>query len=123
MPYVVTDGFDEFHQPVAVVVVAGDMVTTAEIQPFELAEEGFEFWLNRSPRALQRFEPLFAERVHVQPVYSDQSVFGQLADGCSQARAGRAGIVFGNLAFGMFRIDAQADLHICGLGFGKEAVF
>src|SRR3546814_939864 len=55
-------------QIVDLIIGARDMVAAAEIDPFELVEEGTQHWLHRVPGALERWEILYAQAVHMDAV-------------------------------------------------------
>ena len=103
---------EEFDQLLALVVGAGDVVPSAHVDPFELAEIGLDHVKHRIPGALERFEVLFAEIVEVDAVDSFQILFGQLVEREAEPRSGRGGIVFRHFAGRNLRIDAQAHVEI-----------
>ena len=94
----------------ALIIGAGDVVAAAEIEPFELAEIGRDLGFQAIPCAFERLEILFAQGVEMQAGYAFQMLRVQLADRKTQSRVRRAGVIFGDLALGMFGIDAQADI-------------
>ena len=65
-----THRLDEFDQIVALVIGAGDMVATAEIEPFQLAEIGCNLGLQAFPCAFKRFEVLLAQCMEMQARYA-----------------------------------------------------
>src|SRR3546814_4486545 len=87
------------------------MVAAAEIDPFELVEEGTQHWLHRVPGALERREILFAQAVHMDAVDALHMLGEQLADRKAKAAAWGGGVVFGDLALAVHRIDAQPDVE------------
>ena len=118
---------------IAVIVVAGDVVAAAKIQPFDPVPS---MWLRVLVQPLPMFGP------HGSNPCSQSACAcahhrrlsaccgRQLADTAKPRREqGCAGIVFGDLAFGMFGIEAQADLEhlaVCPRRrdqVGKKAVF
>ena len=101
----------ELHQLVALVVGAGDVVAAAEIEPFELAEEGLEIVEGMVPGALQRREILFAQGVHVEAIDQRDMFFSQLVDGETEPRMRRARVIARHFAFGVERVDSQANVE------------
>src|SRR3546814_20017749 len=88
------------------------MVAAAEIDPFELVEEGTQHWLHRVPGALERREILFAQAVHMDAVDALHMLGEQLADRKAKAAARVGGVVFCDLALALHRIDAQPDVEL-----------
>ncbi len=120
------DRFQEFHQIVALIIGAGNMVATAEIQPRQLREIRLQMRLDRRPGFAQRGEILFAQAVKVDAVHAFQMLGPQLVDRKAQARMRRTGVIPRHFAGGVQRIDAQADIEAvaafaCGGQFIGEA--
>ena len=88
------------------------MVAAAEVEPFELAEIGFEVIERDVPGALERLEILLAQGVHVQAVDQLDMLFGQLVDREAQPRMRRAGVIARHFAFGVERVEPQADIEV-----------
>src|SRR3546814_8672760 len=74
-------------------------------------EEGAQHWVNRVPGALERREVLFAQAVHMDAVDAFHMLGQQLADREAEAAARGGGIIFGDLALAVHRIDAQPDVE------------
>ena len=107
----------EGDKVVDLVVGARHMMAAAEVDPFELAEEGAQHRLDRGPCAGERGEILFAKAVHMDAVDALQMFRKQLGDRKAEAAARRGGIIFGNLAFAVHWVDAEADVE----GFARAA--
>ena len=101
----------EGDQIVGLIVGAGDVVPPAQVQPFDPAQQRRQLRLHRRPDARQRLEILLAQRMDMQTIDADQMVGRQLRHRKAQARTGLGRVVFGDLAFGMFGVQPQADLE------------
>src|SRR3546814_12207539 len=80
---------------VDLIIGARDMVAAAEIDPFELVEEGTQHWLHRVPGALERREILFATAVQMAAADSPPILGEPPADSRAQAATWGGGGVMG----------------------------
>ena len=94
------------------------MMAAAQVDPFQIRQQGRQLRLNGLPDPLQRLEPLFAQGVDVQAVDAVQMLGRQLRHRKAQARTQLAGVVLGDLALRMFRVQSQADVERLALGAG-----
>ena len=93
-----------------IIIRAGDVVTSAEVQPLHAVQIPSEFALERLHSGFQIVRILLAQRVKMQSVQHGQDAFVQLRQRCAQTRAGRTGIInCMSLLCGAFRIDAQTN--------------
>ena len=101
----------EIDQLIALVIGAGDMMPTAEVQPLQARQEPLDPGHERRPGAFERREILLAQRVKVQPRDAFEVRDFQLIDRKAQPRMRRARIVARHFALGVERIDAQTHIE------------
>ena len=106
------DGLKKGDEVVDLVVGAGNMVAAAKIQPFKIGNVGHDARFDRCPGALEREEILFAQIVDVEAIHAFQMLRPQLVDRKAEPTMRLRGVIFGHFAFGMERVQAQADVEV-----------
>lgn len=103
-----TEGLDEVDQSLDVVVVAGDVVSSAHVDPGDLFEKAGETLLNGGDHAFEDIGVLLAEGVEVEALQSSEVFPFEGVGAGSESAPGRAGVVERDLDLGVLGIDAQA---------------
>ena len=107
-------------QPFPVVVVPGNVVAAAQIQPFQAGQIRPELFLKGGQGGFQRVGILLAQGVEMQPVQQGQQLRVKIRQGGAQAAARGAGIIDGvALLGGAFGIHPQP--HLLARRFGHRA--
>ena len=107
--WVAGPGFlDEANEAGDIVVVRGDEVASAHVEPFHLAEVFVEFGKDVFKGTLEGVGSLLAEGVKVETLDSLKVVFIHDASQDAEAGSGSAWVVNFGAGFGVFGIDAQA---------------
>ena len=99
---------DHPHQPLDVVVVTGDMVPAAEVDPLQAGEVVAEALLEGRQGRLQVVAVLLAEGVEVQPLEPLHDLRGEVGRPCAEPGARRAGVIERHRTGGVLRIDPHA---------------
>ena len=98
--------FQEIDQRFAIIIIAGDMMTAAKIDPFQRLEMRCDNRLDLCPGLRQRIKSLFAQIVEVNTGQMLEMLWPQLADREAESAVRLAGIIFCRFAQRNFRIDS-----------------
>ena len=105
---------EDAHEFVAVVVLAGDVVATAEVHPFHLREVLAEVAFECGENAFEGVGILFAKRVEVETVNAVKEFGLEFLFGHAEAGELAAGIVNVGFDCRKFRVHADAGTHAVG---------
>ena len=91
-----------------IVVIRGDEVAAAHIEPFHLFEVFVKLGNDMLKRALKGVRALFAERVEMKPLDALEIIGGEVFGEDAKAGAGSAGVVDFGTGFGVFGVNAKS---------------
>ena len=112
---------EDAHEFVAVVVLAGDVVTAAEVHPLHLREVLAEVLFKCGENAFESVGILFAKRMEVEAVNAVEEFGLEFLFGHAEAGKLAAGVVKVGFDCRKFRVHADAGTHAMGERLVLEA--
>src|SRR5690606_15015679 len=103
---------DTLNQFLPLIILAGNMMTAAKINPFKMRQKLSKLFLNRSQGAPQRLKGLLAKRMKMQAGDTLGQAVTKLLAQDTQTRTRRTGIIQGHITLRVGRVYAQTKAQL-----------